>query len=467
MGKGRNCPPEERKKIQKKNELALPERDLRGLGERLLSQANRRPSTATRLLGTVAQPTEPKNPVSELAALAVKARQAQAAYNGVQQELANANPDAHALNPEKEQSLRRFYTELKKVLDVSDVILEVVDVRDPMGCRLKNLEMSIESQYGDRKTIIIILNKCDLVPTEVVDLWTAYFQAQRRIVVPFSAADEGGSHGGKRLRSTKRNGCISTLFRILRSIGRGETRGEATGGGERKSITVGVIGYPNVGKSSVINALRRKNVVGVGNTPGFTTGNTEVDLRKDIKILDCPGVVMPGEDTGDVVLRNAVKIEQLADPMVAIRRLYERCDPEVLCSLYDVAHALSPEEFVRAVGVRRGRIRQGGLVDETETAKIILADWNDGRVGYYTVPPESGLLTNASVSSKRLAEASEFGDETVVLKTFSSSLTVDGLPTFKLLPRGKGPGKARKRGRQGEEGEEESEEELSDAEAEE
>ena len=454
---GRNCDPSERKKLNKRMDVGLPGKELKAFGARLMHQANRKQDRYR------PEPTQPKDvqqdteedaapapsaaeiqakDISAMAQIALRAAKNQAQYNAPTAMLSSGKGDDGedaSLNAQKEQSLRKFYAEFKKVVDISDVLLEVLDVRDPMGCRLRNVERTVESQWGDRKVVVIVLNKIDMVPQQVVDAWVTYFQNEQKIVLPFTATSEGAAQGNKRARSGKKNACITALYRILRSIGRGEASG-VVGNGARKSLTVGVIGYPNVGKSSVINALRRKTVVGVGNTPGFTTGNQEVDLRKDIKILDCPGIVMPGEDTGDVVLRNAVKVDQLANPMAAVARLFERCDPGLLSAVYSIdVHAnggmKQVEDFVHRVGLRRGRLRKGGVVDEAQTAKMILQDWNDGRIGYFTLPPSGGLQSGAIASTSELANNVD-DDGRLVLSSFSQTLTADGLPTFHLTPVG-------------------------------
>lgn len=83
----------------------------------------------------------------------------------------------------------------------------------------------------------------------------------------------------------------------------------------KTSITVGIIGLPNVGKSSLINSLKRSHVVNVGATPGLTRSRQEVHLDKNVILLDCPGVVMlkSGSNDTSIALRNCKRIEKLDD----------------------------------------------------------------------------------------------------------------------------------------------------------
>lgn len=433
--KGRYCDPTERKVLSK--DPGVPGLDLKRVAGRLMKKETariqrREDAKAQRYAragitpsghgaaddGSVVEETEAEKR-SEYAAFALTAKRKQVEYGNAADTVASA---LHRMVPGSsaaaggddtvvercEISLRRFFKQFKKVLDEADVLLEVLDARDPLGCRLLNIEKSIESQFGDSKPMVIILNKIDLLPsTDVLASWVEYFRLQGKLAIPFTATDHGSlapasSASGHATTYTK-NSCIQTLLAALRKIARhgigalldpmAHTHSDAG----RKAIGVGVIGYPNVGKSSIINALKRKSVVGVGNTPGFTTGTQIVDLRSDVKVIDCPGVVMPGEDTGDVALRNAVRVDQLVDPVAAVARLIARCDALQLIHHFGIADnilrqsnaARFVELFVKAVGLRRGRVGHGGDVNEDDAARLILKEWNDGRMGYYTLPPDS------------------------------------------------------------------------------
>jgi nuclear GTP-binding protein len=108
-------------------------------------------------------------------------------------------------------------------------------------------------------------------------------------------------------------------------------------GGAKTSIVIGVAGYPNVGKSSLINSLKRNKAVDIGATPGVTKVAQEVYLDSNIRLLDCPGIVFSKDETDvAVILRNCVKIERIPDVITPVAEIIRRSTPERLMLQYRV-----------------------------------------------------------------------------------------------------------------------------------
>lgn len=104
-------------------------------------------------------------------------------------------------------------------------------------------------------------------------------------------------------------------------------------GGAKRTITVGVVGFPNVGKSSIINSLKRGKVVGVSSTPGYTKGMQEIILDKDIRLLDCPGVVLTNNPNTSI-LHNVIRTEDIKDPVEVVGLILQKVSRQTLCEVY-------------------------------------------------------------------------------------------------------------------------------------
>lgn len=102
-------------------------------------------------------------------------------------------------------------------------------------------------------------------------------------------------------------------------------------------ITVGVVGFPNVGKSSLINSLKRSKAAATGNTPGVTKQMQEIQLDKNIVLLDSPGVVLTNSEQSDsLILRSAVRVEEISDPIRPVEALVNRIESEQLLKFYRI-----------------------------------------------------------------------------------------------------------------------------------
>ncbi|KAL3604741.1 hypothetical protein D5086_005600 [Populus alba] len=336
----------------------------------------------------------------------------------------NGGVEFKGITRNRENSDRAFYKELVKVVETSDVILEVLDARDPLGTRCVDMEkMVMKSGYD--KHLVLLLNKIDLVPREAVEKWLKYLREEFPAVAFKCNTQEQRSNLGWKSSSKsaktsnllQTSDCLGaeTLIKLLKNYSRSHEI--------KKSITVGVIGLPNVGKSSLINSLKRSHVVNVGSTPGLTRSMQEVQLDKNVKLLDCPGVVMlkSVESDATIALRNCKRIEKLDDPVGPVKEILKLCPDRLLVTLYKIPSFDSVDDFLQKVATVRGRLKKGGIVDVDAAARIVLHDWNEGKIPYYTMPParNQGEPSEAKI-------VSEFGKEFNIDEVYNSESSFIG-----------------------------------------
>ncbi|XP_013201078.2 guanine nucleotide-binding protein-like 3 homolog [Amyelois transitella] len=308
----------------------------------------------------------------------------------------------------QENSLKTYYREFKKVISEAEVILEVVDSRDPLGTRCAQVEEAVRESG---KRLVLVLNKADLVPRNNLTAWLKYLR-RTAPAVPFKASTQDQQHnlGRKKMKhivkekEMKGSSCVGAelLMSLLGNYCRNK--------GIKTSITVGVVGLPNVGKSSIINSLNRSKACNVGSTPGVTKQMQTVQLDSKIKILDSPGIVFhSGADTdASVALKNAIRVGSLKDPVTPATAILQRANKQTLMDLYSVPEFSKPQEFFAQLASRMGRFKKGGVPDQDAAARILLNDWNTGKVRYFTEPPET-LDPDVHVDAKIVsAVAQEF-----------------------------------------------------------
>ena len=156
------------------------------------------------------------------------------------------------------------------------------------------------------------------------------------------------------------------------------------------SITVGVVGYPNVGKSSLINSLRRAKVCAVAAEAGHTKEMQSVQVERGIRVLDSPGVVFDDDDrsqSSTILLRNAIKVEDIADPLAVIDQILLKTGTQKLQSIYNLPEFNTALEFLTMLALSAGRLHKGGTPDVLAAARHVIQDWNAQKIPYFTEPP--------------------------------------------------------------------------------
>ncbi|XP_056644457.1 nucleolar GTP-binding protein 2 [Diorhabda sublineata] len=260
---------------------------------------------------------------------------------------------------------KRIWNELYKVVDSSDVLLQVLDARDPLGTRSAYLEKYLKTEKP-HKHLIFILNKVDLVPTWVTQRWVAILNKEYPTVAFHASITHPFGKG--------------SLLNLLRQL--------STLHIDKKQISVGFIGYPNVGKSSVINTLRSKKVCKVAPIAGETKVWQYITLMKRIYLIDCPGVVYPSAETDvEKVLKGVVRVELVNDPEDYIEHVLQRVKPEYIRKTYKIDEWSSPTDFLEKLAQRSGKLLKKGEPDIASVAKMVLNDWQRGKLPFYCCPP--------------------------------------------------------------------------------
>lgn len=158
---------------------------------------------------------------------------------------------------------------------------------------------------------------------------------------------------------------------------------------DRRQVSVGLIGYPNTGKSSIINTLRKKKVCTTAPVPGETKVWQYVTLMKRIYLIDCPGVVPPNQkDTEeDILLRGVVRVENVENPEQYIPGVLRRTEDRYIQRTYDIRSWTDSLDFLSILARKSGRLLKGGEPDVDGVAKIVISDFLRGRIPWFTPPP--------------------------------------------------------------------------------
>lgn len=158
---------------------------------------------------------------------------------------------------------------------------------------------------------------------------------------------------------------------------------------DKKQISVGFVGYPNVGKSSIINTLKKKKVCNVAPIPGETKVWQYISLMRRIYLIDCPGIVPVSahDSETNTVLKGVVRVENLETPSEHIESLLSRVKPEYIKRTYNLESWKSPEDFLAQLSMRMGKLLRGGEPDLDTSAKMVLNDWIRGKIPFFVPPP--------------------------------------------------------------------------------
>ncbi|PAE21370.1 ribosome biogenesis GTPase YlqF [Bacillus sp. 7504-2] len=260
---------------------------------------------------------------------------------------------------------RRQVTEKLKLVDI---IFELVDARIPHSSRNPIIDEIIQ-----HKPRLVLLNKADMADKEVTKEWIHFFDAQG---IKALAINSQAGTGMKEIVSASK-------WILTEKFARMQAKGV-----KPRAIRAMIVGIPNVGKSTLINRLAKKNIAKTGNTPGVTKAQQWIKVGKELELLDTPGILWPKFEDQEVgsklALTGAIKdtILNLQDVSIYGLRFLEKEYPQRLKERYQLQHI--PEEIVtlfNEIGKRRGALMSGGEVDYDKVAELVIRDIRSEQLG--------------------------------------------------------------------------------------
>ena len=270
-------------------------------------------------------------------------------------------------------------------LKIIDVVIELLDARIPLASRNPDIQ-----RLTKNKKRIILLNKCDLANETVNSKWVSYLSKEAPTILTDSNSGKG----------------IDKVSKAIEKIMAEEIAKQAARGRVNKTIRVMILGIPNVGKSSFINRIAKKNSTEVGNRPGVTKSKQWIRIGKNQELLDTPGVLWPKFESDEIALNLAFTGTIKDDILERTEIAYELLN--VLYAKYKTnlqeRYKISDEEFAEIenkmnpvyelmmlIARKRGAIVSGGNIDDEKVARIILDDFRNCKIGKISLEEPKGV----------------------------------------------------------------------------
>ncbi|WP_099352401.1 ribosome biogenesis GTPase YlqF [Fredinandcohnia onubensis] len=256
-------------------------------------------------------------------------------------------------------------------LSLIDIVFELVDARIPASSRNPMIDEIIKN-----KPRLLLLNKADMADPKVTKEWISYYK-------------ENGVHA-LAINSQEGNG-MKQIVSEAKVILKEKFDKMAAKGIRPRAIRALIVGIPNVGKSTLINRLAKKNIAQTGDRPGITKAQQWIKVGKELELLDTPGILWPKFEDQEVGLKlattGAIKdtILNLQDIAVYALRFLEENYPENLKERFGLEEI--PDDIVLLfdeIAKRRGSMMSGGFVDYDKTAELIIREIRTEKLGRLT-----------------------------------------------------------------------------------
>ncbi len=270
--------------------------------------------------------------------------------------------------------------QIQSSLKLVDAVAEIIDARIPVSSRNPDLAKLVQN-----KPRVILLNKCDMANQTATKIWIDYFKKQNLVAIPVDCKSGRGLD--------KFAPAVNTV--MSHKIARLKEKGMVN-----PTIRIMIVGIPNVGKSSFINKMVKKNRAKVEDRPGVTRGNQWYTIAKNLEMLDTPGVLWPKFDDKKVgehlAFTGAVKDQILDIELLAVRLLdfIKELKPADFITRFKLENEdienIDSYELLKMIGKKRGMLVSGGEIDTERAAIMLLDEFRSAKLGRITVEMPQG-----------------------------------------------------------------------------
>ncbi len=269
--------------------------------------------------------------------------------------------------------MRKAQRLVRENLSLVDVVIELLDARIPSSSQNPMLREII----GD-KPRLIVLGKADLAAKKFTDAWLEHFRAKNLPAVAVDAVKGSG---------------LKALVASAKALAESKTHKLARHGAKPRAARVMIVGIPNVGKSSLINRLAGAAHVKIENRPGVTRAKQWIKIADGLDLLDMPGILQPKFDDAQVALKLAWtyaisdEVHDLELTTCKLLATLAEKFPAGLAERYKLPLPLETDAhaLLNQIGLKRGCIRKGGLLDSDKAVRMVLSDFRDGKLGRVTL----------------------------------------------------------------------------------
>ena len=329
------------------------------------------------------------------------------------------------------------WKQLWMTVDKSQLLFQIVDGRNPLYYRCPDLEKYIK-EVDPNKESVLIINKADLMNKEIRKNWADYFIKNNIKFIFFSAISELEKiEKGENVSTEEIDQTDYRLFSRNELVQYIKEEGEKIPKNEidknKNTLMVGFIGYPNVGKSSIINVLMKTKKAGVASMPGRTKHYQTLFLpsepklkiaEKSICLVDCPGLIFPSftSSKADMLVNGIYPIDTLSDIYNPIQIIINRIPPKILCNYYKInlPDIFSAKQFLQVIAKKRGFTTGNGLPEEAKTAKLVLKDYVSGKLLYCYLRPD--------YTEEKFGIISPFGDIQLTKEEKENHKLIENIP---------------------------------------